>query len=79
MISVTIASLGSPPSFIIPADDPLYWLLRLCYEESLDRYNLSEAGAEIRQVEESDVASLQTDIGSALTDGLSDIDALYTT
>lgn len=77
MIAVPISTAGQPPVFNVDPTDQMYWLMRLCYEESCDRYALNQAGIELTQVEDNDVEALQTSINEALQDGLAKIDALY--
>lgn len=62
MKTVSVTTLGSPPSFNIPTSDPLYWLLRLCYEKSYDRYNYSVANIQYSELESADISA----IGAAL-------------
>lgn len=60
MKTISVASLGSPPAFTVSTDNPLYWLLRICYEESLDRYNRNQQGFTENCVESADFTAAET-------------------
>jgi len=68
MKTIPVASLGTPPSFTISTDNPLYWLLRICYEESLDRYNRKQQGFVENCVESSDFTTAETAFDTLGTD-----------
>jgi hypothetical protein len=64
MIEIPIYSLGTPPSFSMSTSNDLYWLSRIAYEESYDRYNANQAGMTQKIVESSDLATMNTSVGN---------------
>lgn len=68
MKEITIATLGSLPTFNMTTADPLYWISRLCYEKSLDRYNANVAGFTRKLTESSDLTTMTTALSGDFAD-----------
>lgn len=62
MKEIPIATLGTPPTFAVSTSDPLYWLMRICFEESLDRYNANQQGMSIKVADTADITTLNTSL-----------------
>jgi hypothetical protein len=76
MLKSTVYSLGNPGTFdITDKDDPLYYLARIAHEQSVNLWNLSQAGLEFRQMEQSDMAALETTYDSFYTDIIAWLDS----
>lgn len=67
MKTISIFSVGSPPSFLVPVDDPAYWTERLSYELSTMLYSANTQGMTIEQGESSDIEAFESSLQTLLT------------
>lgn len=74
MKEIPIFTQGTPPPFNVPTSQGDYWLQRLCYEQSVDRYNANTQGITQKVIEAADLATLDTAIGSDVGDYLAWLD-----